>query len=158
MVYLASYKGTKPGWQGWFERLTRWVTRSAYAHSVIVINYQAGSPGYGASATGAAGVHGAWGHYDTADWDLLPLRHIDDTQVINFLVDHDGEPYDAIGCIRSVLPFVSREHPTRWFCSEVCATIIGLHEPWRYTPGLLHAVVASAQALGPQTLDEVAHG
>ena len=59
---------------------------------------------------------------------------------MNFVIEHRGRPYDLIGCVRSVLPFVSREHKTKWFCSEVCAAVIGHKEPWRMHPGVLHMV------------------
>lgn len=33
---LASYKGTRAGWQGWFNRLIRWRFSGPYSHSEIV--------------------------------------------------------------------------------------------------------------------------
>jgi hypothetical protein len=142
-VYLASFKGTKPGWQGWFERLICWVTRSAYSHSVIVVQYADQQFGFGVSATGATGVAGQWADFSGPKWDLVPLHWVSDADVVNFLAQHGGEAYDVIGCVRSVLPFVSGEHPTRWFCSEVAATVAGFVQPWRYTPALMHDVALS---------------
>jgi hypothetical protein len=39
-----------------------------------------------------------------------------------------------------MLPWVGREHPVFFFCTEVSATIKRHKEPWRYYPGLMHAV------------------
>jgi hypothetical protein len=149
-VYLASFKGTKPGWQGWVEHITRFFTKSIYSHSEICV----GNPFEGAvlciSSVGTeGGVRGKVMQLDPKDWDVLPLATVYPQQVLNFLEQHRGEPYDLIGCVRSVLPFVGREHPTKYFCSEVCATVIGIQDPWRMHPGVLHMVMTSR--------NEVAH-
>ena len=83
-----------------------------------------------------------------ADWDLVPMPNITENDVMYFLTQHKGEKYDLIGCVRSVIPFVSREHPEKWFCSEVCATLIGHAEPWRMHPGVLHMVESSGAKNG----------
>lgn len=53
-----------------------------------------------------------------------------------------GAPYDHLGVIRFVVPWM-KEHPTRYFCSEVCLTALQaaalfreLGDPWRMPPNL----------------------
>lgn len=49
---------------------------------------------------------------------------------------HKGDRYDVLG----LLGFVVR--PIKgwlraWFCSEACAAMLGLPEPWRYSPRMM---------------------
>lgn len=140
-VYLASFKGTHAGWKGLFNRLVRWVTKSAYSHSELTI----GNPFEGAvpclSSVGTdGGVRIKDMRLSPDEFDIVELPGVTPEAVIDFAWRHQCEPYDLVGCVRSVLPFVSREHPRKWFCSEVCATVIGHREPWRMHPGVLHMV------------------
>lgn len=148
MQHLASFKGTKPGWQGWVERITRWVTKSQYSHSEVCI----GNPFEGVvlcvSSVGTdGGVRGKMMQLDPKDWDIVPLPWVTEMQLTDFLATHKGEGYDLIGCVRSVVPFVSREHTDKWFCSEVCATIAGYQDAWRFHPGVLHVSISAKQEL-----------
>jgi hypothetical protein len=141
-VYLCSFKSTKKGWQGAVERITRFFTKSIYSHSEISI----GNPFDGAvlcvSSVGTdGGVRGKVMQLSREEWDILPLPTVYPQMVLNFLNDNKGKGYDLIGCVRSVLPFVSHEHAEKYFCSEVVATIIGFSEPWRMHPGALHMVM-----------------
>ncbi len=149
-VYLASYKGTHEGWQGLVNRAIRFFTKSQYSHSEICV----GNPFDGAvlcvSSVGTeGGVRGKVMQLNPDKWDIIQLPAVYPQQVLNFLTAHKGKPYDLVGCVRSVLPFVSREHATKYFCSEVCATVIGIQDPWRMHPGVLHMVMSERK--------EVAH-
>ena len=73
-------------------------------------------------------------------WDLIALPGTPVDAMYSFWAEHKGEPYDWVGCARTVLPFVGREHPLAWFCSEVCATVRAYPEAWRLHPGVLHTV------------------
>lgn len=44
-----------------------------------------------------------------------------------------GSTYDWIGAIRAGTPF-GREHPSKWFCSELAAYVIGLENPHVWSP------------------------
>ena len=44
-----------------------------------------------------------------------------------------GTRYDLWGALRSGTPF-GREHPDRWFCSELAAHVIGLDKPHTWSP------------------------
>lgn len=146
-VYLASYKSTQAGWAGLFNRLIRWVTKSRYSHSELAIaqsGHPFDAPALCVSSSGVdGGVRLKSMRLAPEKWDLIELHHVTDTAVLDFLRTHKGHGYDYVGCVRSVLPFVSREHTTKWFCSELCAHVIGHAEPWRLHPGVLHAVEQS---------------
>lgn len=142
-VYLASYTATSKGALGIANRVIRFFTKGPISHSELCV----GNPFDGAvlcvSSDPKGGVRGKVMQLDRDRWILTAVPTIYPQQVINFLNDHKGQKYDWVGCVRSVLPFVSREHESKWFCSEVCATIIGLKDPWRFHPNALHCVMNS---------------
>lgn len=140
-IYLASYKATRPSVAGLLNRFIRWATKSIYSHSEICL----GDPFAGpveclSSVGGEGGVRIKHMQISPAKWDVIALHGVTEGAFWAFYLDNKGSKYDLVGCVRSVLPFVGREHATRWFCSEVCAAIIGHPEPWRMHPGVLHAV------------------
>jgi hypothetical protein len=151
-VYLASYKATQPGALGLVNRAIRFFTKGPYSHSEIAIGNPFDAPAMCVSSVGVeGGVRAKTMQLSPAKWDLVELHHITPANVLTFLDQHKGKPYDFVGCVRSVLPFVSREHADHWFCSEVCSAIIGHAEPWRMHPNVLHAVELSrAKARPPQ--------
>ena len=145
MLHLASYKGTQPGWKGLVNRAIRFFTKSIYSHSEICLGDPFNGPVECLSSVGTeGGVRIKTMQLNPEKWDVIALPSVSDGAFWHFLADNAGRPYDLVGCVRSVLPFVSREHPDRWFCSEVCATVIGHGEPWRMHPGVLHAVQLAA--------------
>ena len=147
MLYLASYKGIRPGLHGIVNRVIRWATKSIYSHSEICIGNPFNGPARCISSVGGEGVRVKIMQLSPDKWDLIALPHVSEVEAWKFAMEHKGRPYDLIGCVRSVLPFVSREHAQKWFCSEVVAAIIGLEEPWRMHPGVLHSVERSRQSL-----------
>ena len=141
MLYLASYTGTQPGWKGLINRAIRFFTKSTYSHSEICLGDPFAGPVDCITSAGTeGGVRIKRMQLNPDKWDVIALPHVSEGAAWHFLADNAGQPYDFIGCVRSVLPFVRGEHPRKWFCSEVCAAIIGHAEPWRMHPGVLHMV------------------
>lgn len=141
VLHLASYKGTRPGWHGLVNRAIRFFTKSQYSHSEICLGNPFEARVDCLSSVGTeGGVRIKRMQLDPAKWDVIALPHVGEGAFWSFLGDNAGRKYDLVGCVRSVLPFVSREHETKWFCSEVCATVIGHKEAWRMHPGVLHMV------------------
>jgi hypothetical protein len=141
MIYLASYKSTQPGWKGWFNRIIRFFTRGQYSHSEICLGNPFAGPVKCLSSVGIeGGVRIKTMQLSPEKWDVIPLPTLPHRAFWHFHDQHLGKPYDLIGCVRTVLPFVGREHAHRWFCSEVCAAVMGHAEPWRMHPNVLHAV------------------
>ena len=141
MLYLASYKSTHAGWKGLVNRAIRFFTKSQYSHSEICLGNPFAGPVDCLSSVGTeGGVRVKCMQLNPDKWDVIALPDVDEDKFWRFLADNAGQPYDLVGCVRSVLPFVSREHSTKWFCSEVCATVIGHKEAWRMHPGVLHVV------------------
>ncbi len=153
MLYLASYKGTRSGWMGLMNRVIRFFTKSDYSHSEICLGNPFNSPVDCLSSSGTeGGVRIKRMQLSSAKWDLIALPNVDESAVWKFFSENRGRPYDLIGTVRTVLPFVGREHPAKWFCSEVCAAVMGHTEPWRMHPGVLH-VVAGYKANSKQGIE-----
>lgn len=149
-VYLASYKATHPGLTGWINRTIRFFTKSIYSHSELAVataGHPFDAPAVCLSSSGVdGGVRTKTMQLDPDKWDVIELPHVTVADLLVFFDKHRDQKYDYVGCVRAVLPFVSREHKDRWFCSELCATIIGYAEPWRMHPGVLHSVETTRAA------------
>ncbi len=127
MNYLAVYKGPaddlshKIGHWG----ICLW-TRSKYSHCEIVID------GYGYSASSRdGGVRKKLIDWDSGKWDMIPLPDLDTMYVLNFYNRTQNDDYDFRGLAWFVLPF-TKDHKTRWFCSEWCAAALGLPNANQY--------------------------
>jgi hypothetical protein len=152
MLFLASYKGTQPGLAGLVNRAIRFVTKSQYSHTEICLGDPFASPvDCLSSAHHEGGVRVKHMQLSPAKWDVIALPHVSEGAYLHFLANHHGQPYDFIGCARSVLPFVRGEHPRKWFCSEVSAAIIGHAEPWRMHPGVLHMITSQQTSMQGNT-------
>lgn len=77
-------------------------------------------------------VPGKWRIYE------LPVSYV---AVLNWLERHKGQRYDLLGLAGFVFRRIKGWRKA-WFCSEVCADIMGLPDPWRYDLALLESVCA----------------
>lgn len=139
-VYLASYKGTRQGLKGLTSRLIRVATKSIYSHTELCVGHPFNGPVDCLSAERRPGVRIKRMALAPAKWDLIPLPTLSADSVHAFYAQYKGQRYDLIGTVRTLLPFVGREHADKWFCSEVAAHVMGYPEAWRMHPGVLHAV------------------
>jgi len=138
-VYLASFKGTRPGLRGALNRFIRWATAGAYSHTEVCVGHPFSGPVLCVSSAGAdGGVRGKMLQLNPAEFDLKPMPGVTPDAVRDFLAAHEGHGYDFVGTVLTVLPFMAREHPQKWICSEVAAHIAGLQDPWRFHPTTLH--------------------
>lgn len=145
VVYLASYKGTRPGWHGCVNRAIRYGTHSIYSHTEVCT----GNPLTGAvlcvSASGVdGGVRGKVMQLSPETWDVVAMPWVPPSYVFDVLAQEDGCAYDYSGVARFAAPwlpeFIIRPSADRWFCSELSAHIMGLDAPWRFSPAELHVI------------------
>lgn len=139
-VYIASFKGTHPGLQGVLNRFIRWATCGAYSHTEVCVGNPHESPVLCVSSAVAIGVRGQVMQLSPQDYDIQPMPGVTAADVLGFLAAHKGQGYDIVGTVLTVLPFVAREHPSRWICSEVAAHLMGLADAWRFHPTALHCI------------------
>lgn len=125
----AFYRGTRPGWQGIYSRAVRWIDRGPYSHSELVF-----SDGLSASASYIdGGVRFKRIDYNPAHWDFVPLPDAAEPFARDWFERNAGAPYDLMGNVRFVLPWLS-DSDKGWFCSEALGAALGWKEPWRYGP------------------------
>lgn len=136
-VRIACYRG--PGHL--YDRAVKWWTKAAFSHTELFLGepddlgfFEAGSASFL-----DRGVRTRFIKPNADKWDLIRLPQAycaDDCR--RWFRDHDGASYDLIGQLGFVWgPWP--ENPNRYWCSEADAAALGLPEPWRYSPALLHA-------------------
>lgn len=134
----AFYKGTRPGLQGIYSRAVRWIDRGPYSHAELVF-----SDGLSASASYIdGGVRLKRIDYNPAHWDLIDLPQSLEPYARAWFESHLGAPYDLMGNVRFVLPWLA-DSERGWFCSEALAAALGWAEPWRFGPNGLSALLRS---------------
>lgn len=149
-VWLASYKGFSSNpLNSLAAYLIRKFSRGLYSHNEIVISAIGEDPFTSpvnciSSSARDHGVRLKTMILSPEKWDLTPLS-IDSEIAWSWYRENDGKGYDYLGVARFVLPFFTRPHKTKWFCSEACASILGFTDPWRYDPSTLHSMVQDSK-------------
>lgn len=132
----AFYKATRPGLQGIYSRAARWIDRGPYSHCELVF-----SDGLSASASWMdGGVRFKRIDYNPAHWDFMALPDELEDYARDWFEFNIGLPYDLMGNVRFVLPWV-HDSEKGWFCSEAMAAALRLKEPWRFGPNGLAALL-----------------
>ena len=134
----AFYKATRPGLQGIYSRAVRWIDRGPYSHCELVF-----SDGLSGSASYIdGGVRFKRIDYDPTHWDFVELPDAAESFAREWFSANDGAPYDLMGNVRFVLPWLA-DSDKGWFCSEAMAAALKLKEPWRFGPNGLAALLPS---------------
>ena len=135
----AFYKATRPGVQGIYSWAVRFVDRGPYSHCELIF-----SDGMSASASYIdKGVRLKRIDYDPAHWDIVDLPGFDEASARAWFEANKGAPYDLMGNVRFVLPWLA-DSERGWFCSEALGAALGWAEPWRFGPNGLAAVLRSS--------------
>ena len=146
-MWVAFYKGTRPGLAGNFNRGVRWWTHGPYSHCELVIALLAdGQAQCWSSANLDGGVRPKLITLDPAHWDVIEVPWANPFEALDWFVLHEGDRYDTLG----LFGFVGRRgdgDKDKWWCSEACAAALGLDEPWRYCPNALAAILRSMNQL-----------
>ena len=135
-MQAAFYKGTRPGLQGIYSRAVRWIDRGPYSHCELVF-----SDGLSGSASYIdGGVRFKQIDYNPAHWDFVALPDAAEPFARDWFERNEGSPYDLMGNVRFVLPWLS-DSDKGWFCSEAMAAALKIKEPWRFGPNGLAALL-----------------
>ena len=125
MVTVAFYKGKG----SWLDKLIRLWTKSPYSHCEIII--------YGVNYTSSfmdGGVVRRIMEVNPDSWDFIELNDVDKQFALDFFRKQIGKKYDYLGIFLSQLLPLSRHHKDKWFCSEICAAMLGLENAHEYSP------------------------
>lgn len=168
---LASYKSTRPGWQGLFNRLIRWRFAGAYSHSEVVFEPGDGVASFMPDNTCQPDAAGAlwcasavamerlpaWSRYrasklggvrfkrivlDAGKWDVLTVNTDPLHAAMVFAAD-EGHPYSWRHIAKFVAWVVSLKQGNQTTCSQICARAFGIARPddARFDPCTLHAAI-----------------
>lgn len=134
MVTLALYKG-----KGNFgNSIIRWWTKSRYSHCELVVNGLSYS-----SSVRDKGVRAKQISYTLDDWDFIEIPWAKEEDVERYFKPILGQPYDWWALIGSQV-FNRRSHSSgAAFCSECCASALGLSAAQVYSPESLYLLVLS---------------
>ena len=80
--------------------------------------------------------------YDSGHWDFIDLPPSMEPYARDWFERNAGAPYDLMGNVRFVLPFLP-DSERGWFCSEALGAALGWREPWRFGPNGLSALLRS---------------
>jgi hypothetical protein len=138
-MHVAFYTGTRPGYQGLYNRLVRWWESGDCSHVELIFK-----DGLSASASLAdGGVRFKAIDYNPDHWIIVDLgNHFDEDFARQWFADRikDGAQYDLLGQLHFVFAPI-RGDKARYWCSEAVASALQLREPWRYGPNLLKTVL-----------------
>lgn len=156
-MQLASYKGTRPGLQGLFNRVIRWRFGGPYSHNEIVFEPGDSVDEFMPDGSCAADADGAlwcassvamerlpaWSRYragklggvrfkriilDPAKWDLLPASRMQAVDAALYAVACEGHPYSWRLIAKLASWLVSFKVTTQKTCSQFCAGALGVPE------------------------------
>lgn len=134
---VALYKATRPGLQGLYSRITRWIDHGPYSHCEIVF-----SDGMSASSSYIdGGVRFKIITYNPEHWDFIEVPDYLEACSRNWFREHNGEPYDLWGNVRFAFGF-ARESNGAWFCSEAVMAALGYQDAYRYGPNGMAALLS----------------
>ena len=134
---VALYKGTRPGLQGIYSRITRWLDCGPYSHVELVF-----SDGTSASSSFIdGGVRFKTITYNPAHWDFIEVPSYRENAARYWFREHCGQPYDLWGNVRFMFGFV-RDSKSKWFCSEAVMAALGYREAYRYGPSGMAEVLS----------------
>ena len=153
-IYLALYKGRRDGTGAqvcaarFTDWLTRKLTRGQYSHCEIVEFVGDNEYRCHSSSIRDGGVRCKTMPLPAAKWDLIALPERESLAAALQLVwlQTQGRRYDLPGALGVV--FKTKQRHERWFCSEWCGQVLGLSEPWRFSPNDLAAVAAALTVSG----------
>lgn len=144
-IYLALYRGRRDGtgikvWVARFsDWLTRVLTRGRYSHCEIAVrNDDSDTYTCYSSSVRDGGVRCKTMPLPSDKWDLIELPSTVHDRLQQVWQTTKGKPYDWPGALGVV--FKTRNRDDKWFCSELCASVIGLPESWRFSPNDLAAI------------------
>lgn len=167
---LASYTGTRAGWRGAGNVITRWRVKDRISHNEIV--FEPTDPvgmfmpdktaelldgAYWCGSSTATDIMPPWsqrraGHIggvrfkrielDPNKWILRDLNRCDAVLAAETFKRYEGDPYDWENIASYINFLLAWQNDDRKTCNEICGMAIGLRDPWRFSPPALDCVAS----------------
>lgn len=129
---MAFYRGpSETLYQFLRDHVIRWTTQGPYTHCELVI----GDTAY--SSCPEQGVRIKSVDFNINHWDFLTIPKIDPQNILAKFSNELGKPYD----FKAMLNFFAKRNVGRsnhWFCSELCAYLLGIEDAWKHSPNSLY--------------------
>lgn len=137
-VYLASYKSVHKGMAGFVNIAIRAMDKTEFSHTEICIGnpFEIEADCYSASGVDH-GVRKKVMLLDRSHWEVMELPYAKPEDVIALYNRTKDDPYDYMGVGRFIFPWLLREHPYRYFCSEWAAEAVKFEGAWRFSPATI---------------------
>ncbi len=123
MMRIAFFKGLRSGEKGELDGVIRKLTNGPYSHTAMV--FSDGVLGEATNVNDAGVRFRANPYLAPGAWDFIDLPDYDEGKARTWFVQHEGQPYDYQGALRMADPTLKGD-PDAWYCSEACATALGL--------------------------------
>jgi hypothetical protein len=133
-VELAFYRGGRT----FYDRLIAWWTKSEFTHVEIVRERENGKALIFSSSPRDGGVREVWCALNPDRWEFHTIEREIDKSIFETEL---RKRYDWLGILGSQILAGGLNLKTRWFCSEICARILRLEQPQRYSPESLRQFV-----------------
>jgi hypothetical protein len=143
-MYISFQKNTG----SFVDNLISYFTKSEIIHCELVTTKSTKDNAfYGYSSYPGEGVRCGWIGIDD-NWIILPLnktkfKDLKAQDVKDFYEKTKGRKYDWLGCLGFV--FGNHDNPKRYFCSEWCATVMGIENPSKISPAKLYEIVKNSE-------------
>lgn len=154
-IYLALYKGNALSKIERFQdSLIRFFTKGIYSHCEIVVHKQECWERYDyrdvyecySSSPRDGGVRCKQINIHDDKWDLVPLHHLTESQILAYFNRTSGAKYDWRGVLGLVLGL--RQKKNKFFCSEWCFNLIfECDEGWRFNPNQLAVIIKEGKKM-----------
>ena len=125
-------------------RLIRWWTRGRESHVGISFEQAVGRYQTHHRVLDASADLGVWMHIVSIcpdEWELEPVPWITEQDVKDLYDNEWGCGYDWRGILGSQIFPRAKQHPDKWFCSELAGALLKIPEPQRLSPHHLRLVV-----------------
>jgi hypothetical protein len=115
------------------DRIICWWERGQYSHVEAILSVNDDATFTIASSVPGTGVRITTCSMSCDEWDII--EGPGDVETVRaWFANREGLPYDYRGLFGFVLRPTVGEDKGKYFCSEACATAIGMQEPWRFDP------------------------
>lgn len=133
MIYIAGYKGKKR----LLDRLIRLWTGDEYSHCELVVDGICFSSSYvdGGVRSKTIDIN------DSSTWDLVPVEFCEEYWVTSYYKETNNKRYRLLDLALSQVLKTRLDFKDSEFCSEWCATALGIPDPRSHTPGSLIRLV-----------------
>jgi hypothetical protein len=139
---LAFYKGNGTI----YDKLIRWYTGNGdpakFSHVEIVLSREGENALLFSSSPRDGGVRQAWRKMTPDNWECITVPiGMNEAVLQEFISLELKSKYDWFGIFGSQILARGWQSRHRWFCSEICARVLGLPRPQSYSPESLRKFV-----------------